>query len=228
MQVFGRRWAEHPDKLFAEWRRLVGPTDWVVIPGDISWAMHLEDALSDLALLDALPGYKLLLRGNHDYWWPTIHRLRSQLPASLRALQNDALAIGSWAVCGSRGWSCPGSEGFSAGDQKIYARELQRLRLSLEAARRLGLERLLLMLHFPPTNASLEPSGFTELIEEYQPDLVLHGHLHGVSRGRLISDWKGVPVRCVSADLLDFQPLLVIRNGALAEELTPGAAGPPT
>jgi predicted phosphohydrolase len=210
MDVFGPNWAGHPEAFFEGWRAVVGEEDLVLIPGDISWAMKLEDALLDLHDLAALPGQKVLLRGNHDYWWPSISRLRAALPPGMYALQNDALRFGPVVVAGTRGWLCPGSSEFTPEDEKIYRRELQRLTLSLEAARKLGGDTLIAMLHFPPTNARLEPSGFTELLLAYRPDHLLFGHLHGEDGRRVLQTLGDIAVHFVAADALAFVPKRIL------------------
>ncbi|MBS3934298.1 MAG: metallophosphoesterase [Truepera sp.] len=206
MDIFGAHWEGHPAVFFERWREVVTPEDLVLIPGDISWAMKLDDALLDLHDLAALPGRKVLLRGNHDYWWPSISRLRAALPPGMYALQNDALKFGSVVVAGTRGWLCPGSSEFGPEDERIYQRELQRLKLSLQAAHKLGGESLIVMLHFPPTNLRLEPSGFTELLLEHCPDHLLFGHLHGDDGRRVIQALGHIAVHFVAADALSFTP----------------------
>jgi predicted phosphohydrolase len=209
MDIFGAGWKGHPTAFFDGWRAVVGEDDLVLIPGDLSWALRFEDALMDLADISALPGRKVILRGNHDYWWPSISKLRAALPEGMFAIQNDALAIGELVIAGTRGWLCPGSPGFTEQDQKIYLRELERLKLSLRAAERLSYKRLVVMLHFPPTNFKLEPSGFTELLQEVVPAAVVFGHVHGESWERF-ADLPGVTMYYVAADALGFSPKLIM------------------
>ena len=212
MTVFGPQWAGHPQAIFEQWREVVRGDDLVLLPGDLSWAMKLPEALQDLAHVAELPGTKVLLRGNHDYWWPTISKLRSALPPGMFALQNDALRFGDIVVCGTRGWLTPGAEAFGPEDAKIYAREAERLRLSLEAARKLsdGQTQTLLMLHYPPTGPQFAPTLFTDLIDEYRPDQVLYGHLHGLPIERSLRSWNGIPAHLVAADVLRFKPKMVV------------------
>lgn len=207
MTVFGQAWDGHPRAFFDGWRSVVGDDDIVLVPGDISWAMRLPDALADLHDIAALPGRKVLLRGNHDYWWPSITKLRNALPAGMFAVQNDALALDGVVVSGTRGWNTPGSHGFAEEDQRIYQRELDRLALSLAAGRKLEGHYRVVMLHFPPTNVRLEPSGFTQLIEEYRPDALVFGHVH--SGDRVLSALGDVAVHFVAADALAFTPRLI-------------------
>src|SRR5690554_6105444 len=212
MDVFGGNWEGHPQAFFDGWRETVGENDLVLVPGDVSWAMRLEEALLDLADIAALPGRKVLLRGNHDYWWPSISKLRRVLPEGMYVVQNDALAVDGVVVAGTRGWVCPGSRGFTAEDEKVYRREVERLSLSLQAARRLEGRYRVVMLHFPPTNPRLEPSGFTRLIEEYAPDALVFGHVHGGEEPVLMS-LDGIAVHFVAADALAFRPKLIADLG---------------
>ncbi len=211
MDVFGGNWEGHPNAFFDGWRETVEEGDLVLVPGDVSWAMRLEEALPDLQDIAELPGRKVLLRGNHDYWWPSISKLRRALPEGMYAIQNDALALDGVVVSGTRGWVCPGSRVFTEEDERVYLREVERLSLSLDAARRLGGDYRVVMLHFPPTNARLEPSGFTELIEEYAPDALVFGHVHGEEP--VLKRLPGIDVHFVAADALGFRPRLVADLG---------------
>lgn len=214
MDVFGAHWENHWMRICDAWRERVSPDDAVLIPGDISWAMTLEQAMGDLADIAGLPGTKVLLRGNHDYWWGGLARVRSALPKSMRALQNDAVRIGDLTICGTRGWTCPGSSSWEgAGDEKIYLRELVRLRLSLDAARRLPDGPLVAMLHFPPFNERLEPSGYTKLLEEYGVRFAVYGHLHALAPcAAFEGERNGVLYRMVSCDYLDFKPAEILQR----------------
>ncbi|MDZ7705876.1 MAG: metallophosphoesterase [Trueperaceae bacterium] len=210
MDIFGGNWEGHPDAFFEGWREVVRDGDLVLVPGDISWAMKLGEALLDLRDLADLPGDKVLLRGNHDYWWPSISKLRAALPAGMYAVQNDALRFGDVVIAGTRGWVCPGGHGFSEQDEKIYRRELDRLRLSLAEAKKLGGEKLIVMLHYPPTNVRLEPSGFTDILLKHAPDVLVFGHLHGDDR--VIRELGAIDVHFVAADALRFRPELVLET----------------
>jgi predicted phosphohydrolase len=210
MDIFGPGWQGHPQKFFDRWLETVTEGDLVLIPGDISWAMRLQEALPDLQDIAELPGVKVLLRGNHDYWWPPIGKLRKALPEGMFALQNDALRFGPVVIAGTRGWVCPGSAGFEGQDEKIYRRELERLGLSLAAAQGLGGEKLVVMLHYPPTNFRLEPSGFTDMLLKANPDVLVFGHLHGADGSRVIDELGNIAVHFVAADALAFRPKLVL------------------
>lgn len=216
MTIFGPGWEGHPDAFFSGWRSVVGENDVVLVPGDLSWAMRFEDALPDLRDIADLPGRKVILRGNHDYWWPSISKLRRELPRGMFAIQNDALELDGIVIAGSRGWMCPGSRGYTEQDEKIYAREVERLKLSLRAAARLQGRYRAVMLHFPPTNTRLEPSAFTTAIREAAPDALVFGHVHGEPEG-LLDRLDDVSVHFVAADALGFVPRLIHDFGVTAE-----------
>ena len=211
MDIFGSGWDGHPQKLRENWNRVVSENDLTIVAGDISWAMQLSEAAQDLAWLAALNGQKLLLRGNHDYWWSSIGKVRRALPPGIHVLQNDHFSWGTLAVCGTRGWICPGEEGFNSGqDEKIYKRELLRLQFSLESARKDGFTDLIAALHFPPYNRQGPPSEFTALLEEYRVKGCLFGHIHDPGRERIFQGKHGgVDYRFVAADGVDFTPVLI-------------------
>ena len=191
---------------------MVRPEDLVIVAGDISWAMRLEEALPDLEAIASLPGTKILLRGNHDYWWPSISRLRAALPQGVYALQNDSLVFGGVAVAGTRGWLAPGNPEYSSKDEKIYRREVERLRLSMHSLKSKEYDHLIIALHFPPTGPDGSPTGFTDLIERWKPEAVVYGHLHGAENTWLLTNWKGIPLHLVAADYLRFEPKLVLET----------------
>ncbi len=205
MNVFGPHWEGHFDRIRADWSARVGEKDLVLIPGDISWAMQVEQAMPDLLAIAALPGRKVLLRGNHDYWWCGIGRLRDMLPEGMYAVQNDALLLDDVAVCGTRGWTLP-SPGGSPEDEKIYSRELIRMEMSLERAAQMKRKRLIVMCHYPPLGEGGAETPLSRLLERYRPDDVVYGHLHGASlRGAVTGLIHGIRYHCVSCDGLDFR-----------------------
>ena len=210
MNIFGGHWDGHWEKIVHSWKQQIQEQDFVLIPGDISWAMTMEDALLDLRAIGELPGTKLLLRGNHDYYWSSIGRLRASLPPGMYALQNDHFVFEGLTVCGTRGWSLPGSANFGAADQKIYDRELQRLKLSLASAEEKGLGCDICMMHFPPFLNKPE-GAFVELLQSYGVKRVIYGHLHGRGReGVFEGEAEGIFYQLVSCDHLDFKPLPIV------------------
>lgn len=212
MDVFGPQWDRHFFHISQAWRRLVREEDAVLIPGDISWAMRLEEAEADLRAIGELPGFKLICKGNHDYWWNSLTRVRSVLPAGMAALQFDAVELEDWVVCGTRGWLIPTGEApLKAEDEKIYRREGERLKMALEAARRLNPEKkLAVMTHYPPLYRNDRENRFVALLEEYGADLAVYGHLHGSGIAAGFSGvHHGVTYRLVSCDSIGFSPVRV-------------------
>ena len=209
MDVFGERWRDHIKKLEEGWRGTVGGDDLVLINGDISWAMQPGDAAADLAFIDSLPGKKVLLRGNHDYWWPGYSKLLMLLPPSLTAVQNNTVRLGGVTVGGTRGWNIPGSGTFSEEkDRKIYEREKLRLQLSLRGFTEDGEN--FLMLHFPPFTEKDTHSEITEMIENSPVRYVVYGHLHGIAGKDVFEgEQNGVVYRFTAADKLNFVPKLI-------------------
>ncbi len=210
MDIYGGQWIRHAERLEQKWRALVEEEDVVIIVGDISWALKRPEASEDLVWITALPGKKVLIKGNHDLWWTSVSKL-NQLDKSMFFLQNSCYMVGETAICGTRGWVCPGDTDFTKQDEKIYNRELGRLRLSLEAARSAGAAEIVGAIHFPPANDKYEDSGFTALFEEYGVAQVVYGHLHGPDahfRG-IQGQRNGVDYRLVSCDYLECCPLLI-------------------
>ncbi len=181
MDIFGEKWEGYLDKIKKDWESKVVDDDVVLICGDISWAMKLDDGLSDINFLKNLKGKKILIRGNHDYWWQGITRIRESLPSGFYALQNDAIKIGNVVFCGSRGWAVEGSPDFGEHDEHIYKREAERFKLALNSAKKLmeDGDKLICLMHYPPFNVRKESSLFTELFENNKVDKVVYGHLHG-------------------------------------------------
>ncbi|WP_130863891.1 metallophosphoesterase [Bacilliculturomica massiliensis] len=219
MDIYGGQWIGHAERVKENWEQLVKEEDTVIIPGDISWGLRFEEALPDLRWISALPGKKVLLKGNHDLWWSSISKL-SKLDEKLYFVQNNCYADDSVVVCGSRGWICPGNSDFTQRDRKLYDRELLRLRLSLEDGKKLrrraaeeGRELPLIgALHFPPTNEKFESSGFTELFEEYGASKVIYGHLHGTDafKNGLQGRKGNIEYLLTSCDKLACRPVLLL------------------
>ncbi len=212
MDVFGGNWEGHFEKIKRDWLEKVKSEDVVLIAGDISWAMKLDDALRDLALLADLPGKKVFVRGNHDYWWNGITKLRDRAPNdSFYFLQTDSVKIGNYLFVGSRGWTCPGSPDFTAEDEKIYLREGERFRLALQSAKKdAGEEELVALIHFPPFNGKGESSVFTDLFEQYGVKKVVFGHLHGASYCPYKTEKAGVSYFLTSCDKVGFSLVKIV------------------
>ncbi|MDO4567960.1 MAG: metallophosphoesterase [Clostridia bacterium] len=212
MGVFGSKWDDHIARFSRTWKCTVSDNDIVLIPGDISWAMRLEDALPDLYLIHELPGTKVLLRGNHDYWWSSIGKLRTALPPSIHAIQNDAVTIGDYCIFGTRGWTYPGMVNFSeTNDRHIYEREV--LRLQLSATRVDASKCVICMMHFPPISDARSESGFLSAIELSGAKTVVYAHLHGRACDNAFEgEYRGVEYMLCSCDYIGFKPRLICES----------------
>lgn len=205
MEIFGSYWENYVERIFDNWQNTVKDNDTVLICGDVSWATYLEHTKKDFEFIHSLPGRKIISRGNHDYWWTTAAKLEkfriSEGLSDFVFLHNNAVLADGYAICAARGWKSPFDKGFTEADNKIYERELIRLRLSLEAGIKLS-DKIIVMMHYPPD------VGFYDLIEEYGVTTCVYGHLHGAS------SWEKQPHRenyfLVSADYLQFIPKLIV------------------
>jgi len=210
MSEINGEWESHALRIYHSWRKIVGPDDVVLVPGDISWAMRLEQAYPDFNFLRLLPGLIICVQGNHDYWWQSISKTRKSLPPNMRLIRNDHFSVGGTVICGTRGWLCPGSDCFQPEDMKIYLRELGRLEKSLASAGS-SKQEIIVMMHYMPTNEKHEYSGFIELLQKYGVRKVVYGHLHaGACRFRLPDQAWEISFHLVSADYLNFAPRLLI------------------
>jgi predicted phosphohydrolase len=210
MDVFGQNWFQHDKKIKDNWVKKVKDEDTVLIAGDISWSMKIEDGMNDLQWIHNLPGRKIMVKGNHDYWWVSITKLNN-LYEDMKFIQNNFFVYEDYAICGTRGWICPGGENFKAHDEKIYTRELSRLRMSLDAAVKEGFKKFIVMIHYPPMNEKLVESGFVEIFKEYSVEKVVYGHLHGPSLTKALNGEKdGVEYILTSGDYLDFNPIKIL------------------
>lgn len=206
MDIFGQNWIGHWEKIKKSWRACVLPEDIVIVAGDLSWAMNYEAAKPDLDAICQLPGQKVLIRGNHDYWHSSLKKTREMLHHQTYFLQNDALRLGEYTLCGARGWKQRGAENFDAQDEKVFLRELERLKLSIAAAKKIG-GRLIGISHYPPFSQNHGRSEFSDLYAEAGAEKVVYGHLHGQRIKKeeyenLCID--GVQYYLTSCDYLDF------------------------
>ncbi len=213
MDIFGGKWEGYTDKIKDNWSKLVGEDDIVLVAGDISWAMRIEEAKKDLEWIGALPGKKIMIKGNHEYWWKSISAVRAILPESITAIQNDALKIGDFVFCGTRGWTVPDEfqKNFTEEDMKIYRREVQRLKLTLDSAKRLALggEKIIAMMHYPPFLAGGVETEFTKLFEEFGVNSVIFGHLHGYTNCPRLTEINGVKYYFTSCDHTNMTPVFI-------------------
>ena len=205
MNIFGDNWENHEKKIIDSWNSKVNKNDTVLIVGDTSWGINMDEATFDLDIIHNLPGKKIYVKGNHDYWWTTVAKL-NKLYEDMSFLQNNFYSYNEYAICGTRGWICPNDVKFTQDDEKIYKREAHRLKLSLDAAKKAGFEKIIVITHYPPTNDKLEPSLFTDIYEEYKVEKVIYGHLHGKEAFKMGLEGirEGVEYKLVSCDYVDF------------------------
>lgn len=203
MSVFGPVWHNYLEDIVNDWNSKVQAEDVVLLAGDFSWAMKLEEVESDLRWLDTLNGIKIMVRGNHDYWWKSPKAIRELLPKNVYVLQNDAIKIGEYIFCGNRGWQVPEGQYNTEEDKKIYAREVIRLELSLQNAKKLQTnnEKIIYVTHYPPFNLKREPSEYTKLLENYGVYKVVFGHLHGYINPKMFfNEINGIKYYLTSCD----------------------------
>ena len=210
MDVFGGAWVGYMDKL-KEGMSVIGPEDTTILLGDLSWAMDLNHAGADFAWINEIPGRKIILKGNHDYWWSTASKFykfcEQQGFENMLILNNNCYEYEDWAICGTRGWFFE-EERHGAHDEKVFKRELIRLETSLKAA---GEKEKMVFLHYPPRYKGYTCHEILELLEKYQVRRCFYGHLHSGSHKLAVEGtWDGVEFRLVSSDYLDFKPCRII------------------
>lgn len=209
MGIFGDVWQDHDKKIYDNWINLIKEEDTVLLGGDLSWSMRLDISMKELDFIAKLPGRKIAIKGNHDYWWTSIKKLNS-LYNGFDFIQNNHFSYKETGICGTRGWICEGSEKFSADDLKIYTREGMRLEASLKSAKEAGYEDLIAMIHYPPVNEYGHDSLFTDLFEKYGVRKVIYGHLHGAALKNVMQGMRnGVEYIMTSGDFLNFKPILL-------------------
>ena len=216
MEIFGNRWKDYKNRIYTNWNKLVSKDDTVIIPGDISWALALEDAVPDLKFLDSLNGKKVIMKGNHDFWWSSVTKMNALFSdlgiESISILNNNALEIENYIVTGSRGWFVDPSvqtKSVNADFNKVNNRELIRLKIGLDIASKMREEKnkeIIAFFHFPPFWGEFKNEGIINLLNEYKIKKCYFGHIHGnysVSGVFCIDD---IEMHLISADYLNFIP----------------------
>ncbi len=208
MDIFGGAWENYLEEIKTDWNQKVSNEDIVLMAGDMSWALKLEEATKDLEYLESLNGKKIIVRGNHDYWWKSISALRKELPKSIYPLQNDAIKHENYIFCGTRGWNLPEpNKPYTEEDEKLYKREAIRLELSLMSAKALKTkenDKIICLIHYPPFNSKLDENEFTKLLQKYDVNKVVYGHLHGKnSRAINYININGIDYFLTSCDKLN-------------------------
>jgi predicted phosphohydrolase len=226
MDIFGKEWVGWTQKIEENWKAKITKDDLVLIAGDISWAMRIEEAIPDLEWIDSLPGTKVMIRGNHDYWWQSKSKVEKILPPSIRIIQNNAFDWNDVSIAGARLWDTPefnfnefvlvkeGKEppapSGNEDKEKIYARELGRLETSLQKLNKSAKTKIC-MTHYPPIGADLAPSRVSQLLEKYGVECCVFGHLHSLREGiELFGEKRGVRYLLTSCDYLSFDPIKVL------------------
>lgn len=232
MDIFGPGWERHAHQIEEHWKHLISKDDLILIPGDISWAMKLQDAAVDLQWIDRLPGTKVLLKGNHDYWWGSLKQLSQILPPSIHVIQNNAFLWKGIAIGGARLWDTPEynfgqfvefrenpKQKAKDNEEKaqeelsgaLFERELGRLKTSLDALDKNAKVRIA-MTHYPPIGADLKPSKASTILEEYGIQICVFGHLHNLKENLILfgKEARGVKYLLASSDYLRFKPILVL------------------
>lgn len=229
MSVFGQQWEQHHDKIRRHWLEKIHEDDLVLLAGDISWAMRPEQAIPDLQWIADLPGTKVMIRGNHDYWWPSLKKLKEILPPSIHAIHNTVFNWNDISIAGTRLWDSPeydfshlfpsidtqkppldDSSHGTEEDRSIFRRELQRLELSLKLLNTKASKRIA-MTHYPPIGTDLQASDASTLLEKYGVDVCVFGHLHNLPHGITPFGIRGgVHYYLTACDYLDFKPIRIL------------------
>lgn len=230
MDIFGPHWEAHAEKIASNWKSTIHPDDLVLVPGDLSWALKLEEAIPDLEWVDALPGTKVMIKGNHDYWWGSLSKIAQVLPPSIHLIQNNVFNWRDVTIGGARLWDTPEysfsqfveyrenpkakandpemlvQEEFS---QKLFDRELERLKMSLGKLDPNAKIRIA-MTHYPPIGADLKPSRAAQILEQHQIQICVFGHLHNLKGNQpLFGEARGVRYVLSSSDYIHFQPIAI-------------------
>ena len=209
MNIF-EGWGNYEKRLAENWTGSVGPSDSVVIPGDISWGLDINETLPDLRFIDELPGTKYILKGNHDLWWPTMKKLTAFLEengiSSIIPVFRNAYEAEGVAVCGTRSWFYDSSEP----KEKVFSREMMRLEASLEEAQKLGTREIIAFLHYPPVFHGMVVQEAVDLLKKYGVRRCYYGHVHGKNINYAFNGvYEDIRFRLVSADALSFRPLMI-------------------
>lgn len=216
MEVFGDKWFNYMERIKNNWKDNITEDDTIIIPGDVSWAMYLNESIDDFKYLNSLPGKKIILKGNHDYWWETLNKLNNFLQnnnfKNIFFLYNNSVLYEDILICGTRGWLSPDSPDFTQQDLKIFNREVNRLKLSLESGKNKNYRKIIVAIHYPPFNKSGELNkDIEELFKQYNVSMCIYGHLHGDSQNLAIEGLvNGTEFKMVCADYLNFMPYKII------------------
>ncbi len=212
MDIFGGNWIDHEKKIIENWNKKIKDKDLVLVGGDTSWALKIEEAYEDLLKIDSLPGRKILIKGNHDYWWSSQKKLQDLNLKTISFMQNNSFIYENVGIFGTRGWSSIDLDLTLAQDIKIFNRELNRLILSLKSCKE-EVDKKIVMLHYPPFNSKGEANEFIDIMKEYQVDICIYGHLHAEGHKYVVEGLvEGIDFHCVSSDYINFQPKKILKE----------------
>lgn len=210
MDIFGENWENHEENIIKNWNNTIKDDDLVLIPGDISWALKCEDAYEDLKKINNLPGKKIISKGNHDYWWQSLSKINQFNFSTLNFLQNNSFIFNNVGITGTRGWSPIDRAPDGSHDKKIFLRELNRLKLSLDSLEYKP-EKIITMLHYPPFNSDLSPNEFVDMMKEYEVDICIYGHLHSEGHRYSVEGMvEGIEFHLIASDFIDFTPKKIL------------------
>lgn len=210
MDIFGEMWRDHDKHIAANWDKTVGDDDTVLVAGDSSWALKFEDAAADLRFIAERPGRKILIRGNHDFWWrrESTNKIQAQIDPSITLMHGRAVAVGNVGIAGTRGWRIEDAHSpDSPGDTRVLERELMYLERGLREIPE-GVEKTIVMLHYPPFDADLKPNAFADLLHSHNVDILVYGHIH--SGAYLEGNIDGTEYRLVAVDHTGFRPVRIV------------------
>lgn len=212
MEVFGAAWENYEQRMFKFWSEIVTDNDYIIIPGDISWALKLEEAEKDLRRIETLPGKKVFLKGNHDFWWSSLNKIEKLNFKNMFFLQNNSIETENYVFIGTRGWISPNSSEFKEDvDRKIFERELVRLKLSFDSIKNKNKE-IICLFHYPPVEKDRTFNALGDFVKENGIKIVLYGHLHANALYNVVDEViDGIEFHCLSADYLKFIPRLIRR-----------------
>lgn len=213
MNVFGSKWDNYVERLRDNWQRIVTGDDIVIMPGDISWATYLTDSLRDFEYINSLNGTKVILKGNHDFWWSTMNKMNEFLQSNglntIKFVHNNSVMYKKTAICGTRGWNIARPDS-SEDDKRIFMREKQRLILSLEDAVRKKPDEIIVAMHYPPLEINGTNFDFINIMKEYGVKKCVYGHLHAAAHNfARQGNVSGIELALVSCDYLKFIPKLI-------------------
>jgi predicted phosphohydrolase len=231
MDIFGPNWEKHAEKIAKSWKELIHPDDLVLVPGDLSWAMKIEEVVPDLQWVHDLPGTKVMIKGNHDYWWGSLNKIAPVLPPSIHLIQNNVFNWKGVTIGGARLWDTPE---YSFGsfieyrenpkaksretealvqeefNQKLFDRELERLKMSLSLLDKEAKIKIA-MTHYPPIGADLKPSRAAQILEQYGVQICVFGHLHNLNTSEsLFGVARGIRYVLAACDYIRFQPIIIL------------------